>query len=153
MRWQEIVVIPEVEEVVTCDCCRRPTRSVEGRLTLHEEPLARFNVRWQPGHPEHSARHVLYLGDWTRKGGMQDGPAVAAADYQGGDRHGFYLRDDAAQLLPALKPWRPHYIRRADAIGKPLGERLFAMLDAIHVKDSRLLELREWGRAPGEAAG
>lgn len=144
MRWQEIVVIPEIEEDVICDCCGLPARSAEGRLIHREEPLGRFSVRWRPGVPEHPARHVLYLGDWNRKGGMEDGPAVAAADYLGGENHGFYLRDDTPQLLKALKPWRPHFIRRDDAIGKPLGEVLFAMLDAIHVKDPRLQEIRGW---------
>lgn len=144
MRWQEIVVIPEVEEAVTCDCCGRPARSAEGRLVHHEAPLGRFSVRWVPGEPEHSARHVLYLGDWNRKGGMANGPAVAAAEYVGGTQHGFYLRDDTPEIMKALKPWRPHFIRRADAIGKPLGEVLFAMLDAIHVKDPRLQEIRGW---------
>ena len=80
MRWQEIVVIPETEEDVTCDCCGQPARSVEGRLVHREEPIGRFTVRWRPGVPEHPARHTLYLGDWNRKGGMDDGPAVAAAD-------------------------------------------------------------------------
>ena len=79
MRWQEIVVIPEIEEDVTCDCCSQPARSVEGRLVHREEPLGRFTVRWRPGVPDHPARHVLYLGDWNRRGGMDDGPAVAAA--------------------------------------------------------------------------
>jgi hypothetical protein len=147
MRWQEIVVIPEIEENVTCDCCGLPARSAEGRLVHREEPLGRFTVRWRPGVPEHAARHVLYLGDWNRKGGMDDGPAVAAADYMGGESHGFYLRDDTPVILKALKPWRPHFIRRADAIGKPLGEVLFAMLDAIHVKDPRLQEIRSWAGA------
>jgi hypothetical protein len=148
MRWQEIVVIPEVEEPTTCDCCGRPARRAEGRLTRHEAPLARFTVRWCPDDPGHPARHVLYLGDWQRRGGMQGGPAVAAADYRGGAGHGFYLRDDAPQLLKSLKPWRPHFIRRQDAIGQPLGERLFAMLDAIHVKDPRLQEIRGWAALP-----
>ena len=147
MRWQEIVVIPEIEEDVTCDCCGEPARSVEGRLIHREEPIGRFTVRWRPGVPDHPARHTLYLGDWNRKGGMDDGPAVAAADYMGGEQHGFYLRDDTAVLLKSLKPWRPHFIRRADAIGKPLGEVLFAMLDAIHVKDPRLQEIRGWAVA------
>lgn len=148
MRWQEIVVIPEVEEGVTCDCCGRPARSAEGRLVHREVPLGRFSVRWIPGDPDHSARHVLYLGDWNRRGGMDDGPAVAAAEYRGGQAHGFYLRDDTSQLLKALKPWRPHYIRRHEAIGQPLGEVLFAMLDAIHVKDPRLQEIRGWAVLP-----
>ena len=145
IRWQEIVVIPEIEEDATCECCGQPARSAEGRLVHNEAPLGRFSVRWRPGEPYHPARHVLYLGDWNRKGGMDDGPAVAVADYRGGENHGFYLRDDAGQLLKVLKPWRPHYIRRADAIGQPLGDVLFAMLDAIHVKDPRLQEIRGWG--------
>lgn len=148
IRWQEIVVIPEVEEAVTCDCCGLPARSAEGRLTHREMPLGRFTVRWRPEDPEHLARHVLYLGDWTRRGGMDDGPAVAAAEYQGGVNHGFYLRDDTAQLLKALKPWRPRFIQRQEAIGQPLGDLLFAMLDAIHVKDPRLQEIRGWAVLP-----
>ncbi|TNC47998.1 hypothetical protein FHG66_15260 [Rubellimicrobium rubrum] len=148
IRWQEIVVIPEIEEDVICDCCGQPACSAEGRLVHNEAPLGRFSVRWRPGEPDHPARHVLYLGDWNRKGGMDDGPAVAAADYRGGENHGFYLRDDAAQLLQMLRPWRPHFIRRADAIGQPLGEVLFAMLDAIHVKDPRLQDIRSWAITP-----
>ena len=95
--------------------------------------------------PEHAARHVLYLGDWTRRS-ADARPSVAAADYWGGEDPGFRLRDDTPALLRALGPWRPRFIRRADAIGQPLGERLFAMLDAIHVKDPRLQEIRRLGR-------
>ena len=147
MRWQEIVVIPEVEEEVTCDCCGLPARSAEGRLERHEAPLGRFSVRWRPGEPDHPARHVLYLGNWNSRS-IQDGPAVAVADYRGGEHHGFTLRDDTPQLLKALKPWRPRFIRRHDAIGRPLGEMIFVLLDAIHVKDPRLQEIRGWAVLP-----
>lgn len=153
MRWQEVVVLLEGEEDVVCDHCGFPARRVEGRLVHREEPAGRFTVRWRPGRVDHPAQHVLYLGDWTRRGGMQDGPAVAVADYRGGEGYGFYLRDDAEVLLRALKPWRPRFVRRADAIGKPLGETIFALLDAIHVKDSRLAEIRGWDAPQGRGGG
>lgn len=146
LRWQEIVVIPETEEEIRCDCCGFPARRVEGRLLHREETIGRFTVRWRPGRPDHPARHVLYLGNWTRRS-LQDPAMVAAAEYLGGERHGFYLRDDAATILKALAPWKPIFVRRADAIGKPLGQAIFAMLDAIHVKDPRLQELRRWAPA------
>ena len=149
IRWQEFVVLSDHEERVACDCCGLPARSAEGRLVLREEPMGRFTVRWRPGHPEHPARHVLYLGNWNRRGTGEDGPSVAAADYLGGENHGFYLRDDTAEILKALRPWRPHFIRRADAIGQPLGDLLFAMLDAVHVKDPRLQEIRGWAQGEG----
>ena len=144
LRWQEVVVLPDADEAVACECCKGPARRVEGRLLRHEAELGRFSVRWRPGVRAHPARHVLYLGDWTR-GRADHPPSVAAADYPGGADAGFRLLDDTPVLLRALGPWRPRYIRRADAIGLPLGERLFAMLDAIHVKDQRLAEIREWG--------
>lgn len=143
LRWQEVVVIPEDDEAVRCDCCDAPARRAEGRLLHREAEIGRFSVLWRPGVPEHAARHVLYLGDWTR-GRAEARPEVAAADYWGGADPGFRLRDDTPALLRALGPWRPRFIRRADAIGQPLGERLFAMLDAIHVKDPRLQEIRGW---------
>jgi hypothetical protein len=148
LRWQEIVVIPEAEEEVRCDCCGFPARRVEGRLVHREEPIGRFTVRWRPARPDHPARHVLYLGNWSRR--SADDPAMAAvAEYLGGEGHGFYLRDDASAVLKALAPWKPIFVRRADAIGKPLGQAIFAMLDAIHVKDPRLQELRGWAPAAG----
>lgn len=147
LRWQEIVLIPEGEEEVACDCCGQPAIRAEGRLLYLEAPLARYAVRWRPADPWHPARHILYLGDWTGHDGTGSGNdrrAVAVADYRGGPDHGFHLRDDAASLTRALDPWRPHHVRRADAIGRPLGERIFAMLDAIHVKDPRLAPIRSW---------
>lgn len=158
LRWQEVVVIPEAEEEVPCDCCRLPARRAEGRLLHREEEIGRFSVRWRPGVPEHPARHVLYLGDWSGRS-AEARPAVAAADYLGGTDHGFRLRDDTPAILRSLGPWRPRFIRRGDAIGLPLGERLFAMLDAIHVKDPRLREIRGWAALPedieagGDGAG
>ena len=143
LRWQEVVVLPDADEALACDCCRQRARRVEGRLLHREAELGRFSVRWRPGHPDHAALHVLYLGDWTR-GRADQPPSVAAADYHGGADHGFRLRDDTPVLLRSLGPWRPRHVRRADAIGQPLGERLFAMLDAIHVKDQRLSEIRGW---------
>jgi hypothetical protein len=147
LRWQEIVVIPEVEEEVPCEHCGQSALRSEGRLEHREMPLARFSVRWRPGDPQHPALHVLYLGNWATRS-VQDGPAVAAADFLGGSGGGFYLRDDAPQLLKSLKPWRPFFIQRAHAIGQSLGEELFAMLDAIHVKDPRLQEMRSWAVPP-----
>lgn len=147
LRWQEIVVIPELEEQVPCEHCGQPALRAEGRLMHREAHLARFSVRWRPGEPDHPALHVLYLGNWATRS-IEDAPAVAAADYLGGEAHGFYLRDDTPQLLKALRRWRPHFIRRHDAIGQPLGEALFAMLDAIHVKDPRLQEIRGWAVVP-----
>ncbi len=149
LRWQEVVVIPETEEDVPCDCCRLPARRAEGRLLHREAEVARFSVRWRPGVPDHPARHVLYLGDWSRRSAEAQ-PAVAAAEYHGGEDHGFRLRDDTPAILRALNPWRPRFIRRGDAIGQPLGDRLFAMLDAVHVKDPRLQEIRSWAVVPDE---
>ncbi|NAZ35463.1 hypothetical protein [Rubellimicrobium sp. CFH 75288] len=143
LRWQEIVVIPEHEEPVACECCGEEAWRVEGRLVHREVPVGRFTVRWRPGVPEHPARHVLYLGEWGARRG-DDPPRVAAADYWGGAAHGFYLVDDPGPLLRALAPWRPRFLRRADLVGTAAGQRVFAMLDAIHVKDGRLRELRDW---------
>lgn len=143
LRWQEVVVVPEVEEDVPCECCRQPARRAEGRLSHNESPLGRYTVRWRPGVPDHAARHVLYLGSWVARS-VHAPPTAAVADFRGGPEGGFSLRDDAADLLHALAPWRPRFVRRADAIGQPLGETLFAMLDAVHVKDPRLSEIRSW---------
>jgi hypothetical protein len=148
LNWREIVVIPEAEEDLPFPP-GRPERQAEGRLVFREEPVGRFSVRWRPGEPGFGARHVLYLGDWSRRG--EGGPAVALADYRAGSDHGFYLRDDAKLVLKALAPWRPRFIGRAEAIGKPLGQDLFAMLDAIHVKDDRLSEIRSWPRGDDPA--
>ena len=156
LRWQEIVLVPEGAEDLPCDCCGRPAHRVEGRLLHVEAHLARYAVRWRPDDPRHPARHVLYLGDWTGRdatGSGRDARAVAVADYRGGPDHGFRLRDDAALLTRALDPWRPRRIGRADAIGLPLGDRLFAMLDAIHVKDPRLAALRGWAGLDPEERG
>ena len=152
LRWQEVVVIPEAEEDGPCECCGFPARRAEGLLLHREAEAGRFSVRWRPGVADHPARHILYLGNWSSRS-IEDGPAVAAADYRGGEDHGFILRDDTPQLLKALKPWRPRFIRRHDAIGQPLGERLFAMLDAIHVKDPRLQEIRGWAVLPASSSG
>ena len=143
LRWQEVVVVPEVEEDLPCECCGRPARRAEGRLAHNEAPLGRYTVRWRPGVPDHGARHVLYLGNWVART-VHAPPTAAVADFRGGPEGGFSLRDDAPALLRALAPWRPHFVRRAEAIGQPLGHALFAMLDAIHVKDPRLSEIRSW---------
>lgn len=148
LRWQELVVLPDGAEDVACDDCGAAARQVEGRIEHREAPLARYTVRWVPGAPGHAARHVLYLGDWLRRDAARE-RAVALVDFRGGPAHGFYLRDDAPDVLRALSPWRPRFVRRADAIGQPLGADVFAMLDALHVKDDRLSELRGWG--PGAA--
>ena len=145
LRWQEIVLIPEGEEDVPCECCGLPAARVEGRLLHQEAHLARYAVRWRPEDPAHLARHTLYLGDWTgRDGARGERRAVAVAEFRGGPDGGFSLRDDAERLTRALEPWRPHRVGRAEAIGLPLGDRLFAMLDAIHVKDPRLAAVRGW---------
>ncbi len=136
-------MIPEVEEPVPCEHCGRPALRSEGRLEHREAPIARFSVRWRPEDPAHPALHVLYLGDWASRN-VADAPAVAAADFVGGAGGGFYLRDDAPVLLKQLRPWKPFFIQRAHAIGQKLGQELFAMLDAIHVKDPRLQDMRGW---------
>jgi len=146
LRWQEIVVIPEAEEDLGCDCCGLPARRAEGRLLHREAPLARFTVRWRPGVADHAARHVLFLGHWAA-GSAEGPPALAAADYRGGSDHGFTLLDELPALMRALAPWRPRYVRRAEAIGQPRGAAIFSMLDAIHVKDPRLAEVRGWALA------
>lgn len=142
LRWQEVVVLPEESEMVRCDCCGAPARRIEGSLLHREEPVGRYTARWRPGERDHACRFVLYLGDW---GGRRPGErSVAAADLVPGLAGGFVLRDDTPRLMRALAPWRPRFVRRAEAIGKPLGQRIFALLDAVVVKDQRLRELREW---------
>lgn len=143
LRWQEVVVIPEAEEDLACECCGQPARRAEGLLLHREEEAGRFSVRWRPGHPDHPARHVLYLGNWRRRT-AEDRATLAVADFLGHPDPGFRLLDEAPALMQALAPWHPRLVRRADAIGQPLGERLFALLDAVHVKDPRLQEIRGW---------
>jgi phosphoribosylformimino-5-aminoimidazole carboxamide ribotide isomerase len=125
---------------------RPPARRREGRLDPPRGAACALHRALAARRPDHPARHVLYLGDWQRRGGMEDGPAVAAPT-TGAAEPTASTCATMPPLLKALKPWRPHYIRRAEAIGQPLGPVLFAMLDAIHVKDPRLQEIRGWAVA------
>jgi hypothetical protein len=78
------------------------------------------------------------VGDW----GDEATPAersVARIHYQIGENEGFAVLDADDAAVDGLARNR---LKRADIIGKPLAQQIFAVCDAVYLQDGRLRELR-----------
>lgn len=123
-----------------CDCCGNMTQRVWGYVRDNGIPIAAYFVEWTPGHADNPANFDIILGTWGEGTTASDRKAVALG----------FLRFDigpAFSVIDATK--RPvarntlvgEALTREQVIGQPIAELVFAVCDAIWLKDDRIAPL------------
>lgn len=134
--WEDIVLEEDDEiERTRCDCCRGVTTRITGYLWADNDMLGWYSATFS----EHGATHppviTHYVGDWSEG---------AARDARWGMRVLWHAKgctlldwdDDRRAGITSFTP-----LDRGDVIGTPYADHLWAMTDAVIMKDTRLREV------------
>jgi hypothetical protein len=124
-----------------CACCGNMTTRVWGYVHRGDQSSFVYYVEWTSGHEASQANFDIILGKW--------GEGTSASDRQAAALEFRKLESGPAfRVIDAsLRPYAPSDIAstpltRAEVIGTPLADEIFAMCDLIHVEDPRIAELR-----------
>lgn len=134
-------VIPgEEESGGHCDCCGHESRVVWGEIDNGDTICVVYRVRWTVNHVHDLGAHFdIILGEW----GDGTSPAdrtVALLE------HRLFANGPAVMVIDAklgrgLDGVAAHALARAEVIGTPIADNLFAIYDAIVLQDSRVTAL------------
>jgi len=116
------------------------TQRVWGYVNQGETTVAAYFVEWTPGHAEQAAHFDLILGKWGSESTSRDRKAVSLAfrRLQSGPA---FMVINAADRPIATSSLISEALSREQVIGKPIAESVFAVCDAIFLKDDRIIEL------------
>lgn len=141
--WQQLTIEPAGSEDGACDCCGTTTRRAWGFVACDDQGLAGYVVGWTLGKPDHGAVFDLILGRWGDDTGAADRCTVSL-DYRVVDGAAAFMvvtRPESAAAQSALVETA---LAREQVIGTPLAQAVFAVADAVLMKDARVGELRIW---------
>ena len=125
-----------------CECCGNMSRIVWGWLGEGDVTIAAYSVHWTLGRvDDHGANFDLIVGKWGDDSRPEDRFVVAVALrwMPGGPQ--FMVIDADGRPAALAKDVAATAKRRDEVIGTPLAPRVFAMLDAIWLGDSRIGEV------------
>lgn len=136
-----VVATPWKESAGTCACCGRISKTIWGDLSQGEASLAMYFVQWTVGAPEHDLNIDLIVGPWGEQAKPEHRFAVSLLYRPAGAGGSFMVidgkgrrTDDRALCGRALK--------RAEVVGTPLAQEVFALVDAVWLTDPRIGEVR-----------
>ena len=118
------------------------TERVWGYVNQEEATIAAYFVEWTPGHAEQAANFDLILGTWGPESISQERKAVALAfrRLQNGPS---FMVIDAADRPIAMSSLISEALSRQQVVGNLIAETVFAVCDAIFLKDYRIVQLRD----------
>ena len=136
LQWQDIVLEKGPLEKTSCECCGGTTLTIEGDLFHAKEWLSFYMVRQSPNHPEAYPVFRFGIGDWSEDA-QSDARWIFEAEHDP-VLEGFRILDMSGYVEGLT--YTP--LCREDIIGTPYAETIFAMLDAVFMKEPRLEDLR-----------
>jgi hypothetical protein len=123
-----------------CACCGHESRKVWGEVATDDAACAVYFVHWTVGHiRDHGAHFDIILGSW----GDDTSPAdrtVALLEHRLLDNGPAVMVIDA-KLERGLEGVAANALTRAEVIGTPIADNLFAIYDAIVLQDPRVTAL------------
>jgi hypothetical protein len=134
-------VTPDGDQVTgRCDCCGRISRRVSGTISTDGAAVAAYQVWWTVGHiAEHGAEIDLICGCWGDGASPSDRFVVRLHHFIAASGPSVMVQD--ASLADGLDRLAASALRRDNIIGTPRAAEVFALYDAIALRDARLAEL------------
>ncbi len=125
-----------------CECCGNMSRTVWGFVHTPKRTLAAYYVSWTLGRLDHGAHLDLVLGKWDEGSNAQDRFVVSLAFRMMPEGPSFMVIDAAGRpaadgAIAALA------LARDQVIATSTASEVFAIVDAIYLKDRRLANWRE----------
>jgi hypothetical protein len=124
----------------TCDCCGGTSKTIRGDLSIDDHALAVYYVSWTTGAPEHKPRIDFVVGAW----GEGTDPAqrvLISLLFRPASDGGSFMVVDADDKLATYRKVCGRAMRRAEVLGTPLGQEIFALVDALWASDPRIAEV------------
>ncbi len=127
----------------SCECCGDDSHIARG--FVHDEDgstAAAYFVHWTLGKVDtHGAMFDLIVGRWGEGASAADRSAVSLA-FRIGPQGGFMIVDAEGRSV-AESELVGHVLSREDVVNTPLAKRVFDIVDAIWLQDSRIAEIVE----------
>ena len=123
----------------TCPCCGNRTRSVWGTVSDTNQIIAAYFVRWTPNHKDKGASFDLIVGLWGDDSSKMDRLAVSL-DYRCCD--GSFMVVNANDRDRKFDDLAAKSLAREEVVGHPIATRVYAIIDAIIMKDERVQEVQ-----------
>jgi hypothetical protein len=124
-----------------CACCGNTSRCVWGYVHLPDATLAAYFVHWTVGRvSDHWPNFDLIIGRWGDGASAADRSLVTLESRLLDTGPAFRVIDAAGR--PAAKNRLVgQVLRRSDAVGQPIAQQAFAVVDAVLAQDARVAEL------------
>ena len=129
------------KEFGPCECCGNMSRTVWGFVNSGSITRAAYYVQWTPKKLDHGANFDLVVGTFGEGSLAKDRFAVSLA-YRVVQNGPEFMVIDAAHRPHAKGDLAGRALQRAEVIGRPLANEVFALVDAIYLMDDRIAELR-----------
>ena len=121
-----------------CECCGRISREFTGFVHEGEATLAGYVLQWTVGHfPDVAANLDLVVGMWGEEAGPDQRRAICL-EVRLRDGRPDLLVIDAAGRSISQNILVGGSLSRAEVIGTPIADQVFAIADAIFAQDPRL---------------
>ena len=130
--WQDISITEHETEQVLCDCCRKTTIRGSGELTDGAEFLGWYDLSFGEDMPDHPPLLSIYVGDWSESGAPEKRWGMRVVWHS----EGCQLLDWEEGETTGIENYTP--LGREAVLGTGFESELWAMTDAIIMKDSRL---------------
>jgi len=119
------------------------SRTVWGFVHSPEATLAAYFVQWTLGSPNDGAHFDLIIGKWGDKTTSKD-RQVTSVEYRVVDKQPGFMVIDATTRPIADNSLANTALRRDQVIDKPIAQDIFAIVDAVFMKEERIEEVRNW---------
>jgi hypothetical protein len=137
--WQ--VEAAGVDDSAPCPCCGDVTRTIQGIVRYDSLQIAMYSVRWALARvPEHGAYFDLIVDTWREDTGRVEACSVSLDCRLIRGTPTFMIIDSAEREI-AKNHLVSRPLNRADVIGDPLADDIFAICDVIMAQDERVMEL------------
>ena len=155
--WRSFEIEQIGDSTGHCDCCGFKSKRVWGNIWKNNATVGHYIVGWTEGQPDHGAAFDLVLGDWDVAAQNQDRYIVALNYRSFRDTSGFMVVDESYRVVYG-SDLAATVLKRSDVVGTPLAPQVFALVDAIYMGDTRLMDVRAWNdrhdrNAPPGAGG
>jgi hypothetical protein len=142
--WRTLQVEPTgSKDFGPCSCCGNMSRTVWGFVHSPSSTLAAYFVQWTLNSPQHGANFDLIIGAWGEDVTAEDRQAISL-EYRVFEHGGEFMVIDSDTRPVADPSMVKEALRRDQVVGKPLAQHVFAIADAVFVKEERIHEIRGW---------
>jgi hypothetical protein len=130
----DIAIEPGSESQGICADCGRTTRTIWGYVRSQRIPRAVYYVRWTEGHADRGATFTISIGQWGEGTSPADRQHLTLQCRVDDEGPGFMVVDSAKDEGGILGAG----LSRAEALGTPIAEEAFAIVDRILEEEERL---------------